>query len=66
MDNSTKEALVITGCTLGLIPVLFGWQTSYEELSTKYRWRSYSLCPEFRFGVSTLLLGGLMYRIFRK
>lgn len=65
MDNTTKEALIVTGCTLTLLPVLFGWMTSYTDLSNKYGLRSV-LCPEFRFGTTTLLLGGLMYRIFRK
>lgn len=66
MDDSTKEALIVTGCTLTLLPVLYRWMSSYTELHYKYGWRINNVYPEFRFVTSTLLFGGLMYRIFKK
>jgi hypothetical protein len=65
MDTSTKETLVVTGCALGLLPVLSGWVTSYTELRDKYGWRSFC-CPELRFGLTTLLMGGLMYKMLKR
>lgn len=57
--------LVGIGCMLGLFPFLY---TSGIELIYKYNLQSYFshsyLCPEFRFGVSVFLMGGLMYKFF--
>ncbi len=65
MDNELQKTLVTTGCVVAVMPTLTYWLNSYTELQEKYGGKPY-FSPEFRFGVSTFVLGGLFYTMIRR
>jgi hypothetical protein len=59
--NDIKEKLVTGVVLLSILPIVSTWVYSYEELKRKYGLQTF-FCPEFRFGMSTLLMGAIFYR----
>ena len=60
-----NEMISTTVISLAILPIVYNWVLSFTELRNKYEIRSY-FCPEFRFGVTTLLMGGIFYKSMRR
>lgn len=60
-----NKTIIAVASGLSILPLVHTWVSSYYELLNKYELRSY-FCPEFRFGISTLLMGAICYKAIEK